>query len=102
LLDRLRKSHGIKIEDKDYPDNRGVDAKLVQMALDFRCPLVTNDYNLQKVAGLQNVRVLNVNALAAALKSVYLPGEEMIVRVLREGKEAGQGVGYLDDGTMIV
>lgn len=102
VLDKLRNRVGIKIEDKDYTQHQSVDSKLVQLALDLRCPLMTNDYNLQKVAVLQNVRVLNVNALAAALKTIYLPGEELMVEILREGKEAGQGVGFLDDGTMIV
>ncbi|MGE0495703.1 MAG: PIN/TRAM domain-containing protein [Vulcanimicrobiota bacterium] len=102
VLDKLRDIAGIQIEDKDYPELRGVDPKLVQMALDFRADLVTNDYNLQKVAALQNVRVLNMNALAASLKTVYLPGEEIMVHLLREGKESNQGVGFLDDGTMIV
>ncbi len=102
VLDKLRDLVGIEIEDKDYPNLKEVDPKLVQMALEFKAPLITNDFNLQKVATLQNVTVLNVNALAAALKTVYLPGEEIMVNLLREGKESGQAVGFLDDGTMIV
>lgn len=101
VLDRLRVRPGIQVENKDY-EERTVDAKLVRLALDLKSPLVTTDYNLNKVATLQGVKVLNINELATALKPVVLPGEEMLVRIIREGKESGQGVGYLDDGTMIV
>jgi len=101
VLDRLRARPGIQVENKDY-EERTVDAKLVRLALDLKAPLVTTDYNLNKVASLQGVKVLNINELATALKPVVLPGEEMLVRIIREGKESGQGVGYLDDGTMIV
>lgn len=79
-----------------------VDAQLVRIARHLGAAVVTNDYNLSKVAGLQGVRVLNVNELANALKPVMLPGEELTVHLIRDGKEPGQGVGYLDDGTMIV
>jgi uncharacterized protein YacL len=68
----------------------------------MRCPILTNDYNLNRVAELQGVTVLNINELANAVKAVYLPGEDLEVHVLQEGKETGQGVGYLDDGTMVV
>jgi uncharacterized protein YacL len=79
-----------------------VDGKLVQIARQLHAPIITNDYNLNKVAQLQGVRVLNVNELAHAVKPVVLPGEEMAVKIIQVGKEPGQGVGYLDDGTMIV
>lgn len=92
----------VVISDSDYPDIADVDAKLVQFAKETGGVVLTNDYNLNKVAELQGVRVLNINELANAIKPVVLPGEEMQVLVLREGKEIGQGVGYLDDGTMIV
>jgi uncharacterized protein YacL len=79
-----------------------VDAKLVRMARTAGCAIITNDYNLNRVAGIQGVKVLNVNELANAVKSVVLPGEEMTVRIIHDGKEYGQGVGYLEDGTMVV
>ncbi|MBI3964607.1 MAG: TRAM domain-containing protein, partial [Chloroflexi bacterium] len=79
-----------------------VDGKLVRLARQYRCPIITNDYNLNRVAALQGVRVLNINELANAVKSVVLPGEDMRVKLIQEGKEPGQAVGYLDDGTMIV
>lgn len=103
LLDRLRKSPGvpIRIYDGDA-DGDGVDAKLVKLAQHLKCAIVTNDYNLNRIAAVQGVRVLNVNELANAVKAVVLPGEEIVVRVIQEGKEPGQGVGYLDDGTMVV
>jgi uncharacterized protein YacL len=72
------------------------------LAKKLHCPIVTNDYNLNRVAELQGVTVLNVNELANAVKAVFLPGEPMKVRIIQEGKELGQGVGYLDDGTMVV
>jgi uncharacterized protein YacL len=74
----------------------------VILAKQLRSPILTNDYNLNKVAELQGVTVLNINELANAVKAVYLPGETMEVQVIQEGKEVGQGVGYLDDGTMVV
>jgi len=72
------------------------------LAKRLNCPILTNDYNLNRVAELQGVMVLNINELANAVKAVYLPGETMQIKVIQEGKEAGQGVAYLDDGTMIV
>jgi uncharacterized protein YacL len=80
----------------------GVDAKLVRMARERHAKLVTNDYNLNRVAHVEGVEVLNINELADAVKPVVLPGEELHVSIVRDGKEAHQGVGYLDDGTMIV
>ena len=79
-----------------------VDAKLMAYARDHDAAILTNDYNLNRVADLQGIQVLNINELANAVKAVVHPGEEMHVRIIQEGKEAGQGVGYLDDGTMIV
>ena len=79
-----------------------VDGKLVKLAKTMRSPIVTTDFNLNRVAEIQGVRVLNINELANAVKSVVLPGEEMVVRIIQEGKEMGQGVGYLEDGTMVV
>lgn len=102
LLDSLRKLVTIKVEPRPYPEQKTVDGKLVRLAQDMKCPLLTNDFNLQKVARLQNVRVLNINSLAKALKPIYAPGDDMELRVSRPGKESGQGVGYLDDGTMVV
>jgi len=102
VLSRLQDLAPIEISEKDYPDVTGVDAKLVRMARDTSGRLVTNDYNLNRVAHVEGVTVLNINELANAVKPIVLPGEEMHVAILREGKEAQQGVGYLDDGTMIV
>lgn len=85
-----------------FEDAAEVDSKLIRAAQEFKVPILTNDYNLNKVAALQGVTVLNINELANAVKPVVLPGEEMEVQVIKEGKEMGQGVGYLDDGTMIV
>ena len=92
----------VVIQDKDYADIAEVDAKLIRLAYEMGGVVVTNDYNLNKVAGVQNVPVLNINELANAIKPLALPGEEMEVAIVKEGKEAGQGVAYLDDGTMIV
>ena len=92
----------IRIVDTDYPRVREVDTKLVLLAKEIGAKVVTNDFNLNKVAELQGVTVLNINELANAVKPVVLPGEEMNVLVIKEGKEYGQGVGYLDDGTMVV
>lgn len=104
VLNRLRKepSSPIEISDLDPESAVGVDAKLVRLARTLSCPIITTDYALNNVAQLQGVEVLNVNVLAHAVRSVVLPGEEMAVLVSQEGKEPGQGVGYLDDGTMIV
>jgi len=92
----------VEISEETYPEIEEVDAKLMAYARDHEAAILTNDYNLNRVADLQGIRVLNVNELANAVKSVVHPGEEMRVRIIQEGKEAGQGVGYLDDGTMIV
>ena len=92
----------VRIVDMDVEGVRQVDAKLVQLGRQLNAPVVTNDYNLNRVAALQGVQVLNVNELSNAVKSVVLPGEALVVRVIQEGKEAGQGIAYLDDGTMVV
>lgn len=106
ILNRMRKEAHVKIQVyddvQDLADIHEVDAKLVQLAKRLRGKIITTDFNLNKVAELQGVKVLNVNELANALKPIVLPGEEMVVQVVRDGKEAGQGVAYLDDGTMIV
>lgn len=104
ILNRLQKDLAVPIEvsDVDVDGNLDVDAKLVRLAKMTKCPIITNDYNLNRVAGIQGVKVLNINELANAVKSVVLPGEEMSVKIIQEGKEYGQGVGYLDDGTMVV
>jgi len=92
----------VRITDMDIEDVREVDDKLVLLGKQLSCPIVTNDYNLNRVAQLQGVRVLNVNELANAVKALFLPGESLDVKIIQEGKEIGQGVGYLDDGTMVV
>ena len=92
----------IRIEEQDFPEMGAVDSKLVALAKALNIPVMTNDYNLNKIAELQGVRVLNINELANALKPVVLPGETMVINLIREGKEPGQGVGYLDDGTMVI
>jgi uncharacterized protein YacL len=92
----------VEVSEATYPEVPEVDAKLMAYARDTGAAILTNDYNLNRVADLQGIRVLNVNELANAVKSVVHPGEDMTVRIIQEGKEAGQGVGYLDDGTMIV
>ena len=102
VLSKLQEVTAIEISELDYPDIVGVDAKLVRMAREIDGKLVTNDYNLNRVAQVEGVVVLNINELANAVKPIVLPGEEMHVVILREGKEAQQGIGYLDDGTMIV
>lgn len=92
----------VKMSDIDVEGVREVDDKLVILARQLRCPVLTNDYNLNRIAELQGVMVLNINELANAVKSVLLPGEVLPVRIIQEGKEYGQGVGYMDDGTMVV
>jgi uncharacterized protein YacL len=92
----------VEVIEATYPEVPEVDAKLMAYARDHNAAILTNDYNLNRVADLQGIRVLNINELANAVKAVLHPGEEMSVRIIQEGKEAGQGVGYLDDGTMIV
>ena len=104
ILARMQKDPGTPVEivEADVPDESEVDAKLVALARTRSRVILTNDFNLNRVAELQGVRVMNINSLANAVKPAVLPGEELRVRVIQEGKEAGQGVGFLDDGTMIV
>lgn len=104
ILNRIQKqaSLEVKIVDQDYPKIQEVDAKLIALAKDTKAKIITNDFNLNKVAELQGIPVLNINQLFNALKPVVLPGEIMNVKILKEGKEPGQGVAYLDDGTMVV
>ncbi len=104
VLDRLRKSSRVTvvISDMDFPEVPDVDSKLIEMARRMEAKIVTNDLNLNKIARLQGIAVLNINELANALKPVVLPGEAMRVFILKEGKEKDQGVAYLDDGTMVV
>lgn len=104
ILNRIQKELGmyVQIDSRDFDDVSEVDSKLVKLGQLIKGKIVTNDYNLNKVAELQGVPVLNINELANAVKPVVLPGEEMVVHVVKDGKEFGQGVAYLDDGTMIV
>src|SRR6185503_17630382 len=104
VLQRIQKMPqlNIKIVEDDFPNVRDVDMKLIELAKLYACKIVTNDFNLNKVAQLRGVEVLNINELANALKPVVLPGETMRVFILKEGKEYSQGVAYLDDGTMVV
>jgi len=103
-LSVLQKDHRVDLDlsDEDVPGVKAVDAKLVALALAHGGVVLTTDYNLNRVAQLQGVRVMNLNQLANAMKPAFLPGEALRVKVIQEGKEPGQGVGYLDDGTMIV
>jgi uncharacterized protein YacL len=104
ILQKIQKMSGIEvmISDLDYPEVREVDLKLIELARTLQGKIVTNDFNLNKVAQLRGVDVLNINELANSLKPVVLPGEIMKVFILKEGKEYNQGVAYLDDGTMVV
>jgi len=92
----------VRIFHQDFPELTTVDEKLLQLAKRTGGKLLTNDINLNKIAGLQGISVLNINNLSNAVKTVVLPGEEMMIKIVKEGKESGQGVGYLDDGTMVV
>ncbi len=104
ILQRIKKGPDVKviISEADFPDIKDVDMKLIELAKQLSGKIITNDFNLNKVAELRGVQVLNINVLANSLKPVVLPGESMKVFILKEGKEANQGVGYLDDGTMVV
>jgi uncharacterized protein YacL len=103
ILQRLQENEEVqvKIYEKDYPEVKDVDGKLVMMARELEAKILTTDFNLNKVASLQGVTVLNVNDLANALKPAFLPGEHMVTVIAKEGKEKEQGIGYLDDGTMV-
>jgi uncharacterized protein YacL len=104
VLQRIQRMPKVKVQiyDLDFPQVREVDRKLIEVAKALGGKVITNDYNLNKVAELSGVPVLNINELANSVKPVVLPGEAMHVHVLKEGKESGQGVAYLDDGTMVV
>lgn len=104
ILADLQESNTIpvRISDIDVEGTREVDSKLVILARQLSCPILTNDYNLNRVAEIQGVPVLNINELANSVKAVLLPGESVEVKIIQEGKERGQGVGYLSDGTMVV
>jgi len=104
VLHRLQKQNFVKVKimDYDFPKLKDVDSKLIALAKKLNSKIITNDYNLNKVAELQGIEVLNINQLATALKPSILPGEVMNIKILKEGKEYGQGIGYLDDGTMVV
>jgi uncharacterized protein YacL len=104
ILTKMQRESDVPIQvlDTDFEDTPEVDGKLVKLAKSLRCPIITNDINLSRVAELQGIRVLNMNELANAIKPVILPGEEMRLRIVQEGKETGQGLGFLDDGTMVV
>ncbi|MCS7338286.1 MAG: twitching motility protein PilT [Verrucomicrobiae bacterium] len=104
ILNRLKHMQQVevKIHDAEFPDESDVDAKLIRLARNLGAKLVTNDFNLGQIAALQSVKCINIHKLAKALKTVVLPGESISVRLVREGKDKGQGVGYLADGTMVV
>jgi len=103
-LNQIRKELGdqVVIVDIDFPKIQSVDSKLVKLAKLLKGKIVTNDYGLNKLAKIDGITVLNINELSNAVKPIYLPGEELTLNIIKEGKEAGQGVAYLEDGTMVV
>src|SRR6266446_2912156 len=104
MLNRIQRNqrHEVKIHDGDFPEEKEVDTKLVRLARNLRAKLYTNDYNLGKIAELQSVNCLNLHEVAKSLRAILLPGEVVSLRIVREGKDKGQGVGYMPDGTMVV
>src|SRR6266567_2678966 len=104
MLNRIQRNprNEVKIHDGDFPDEKDVDGKLVRLARNLRAKLYTNDHNLGKIAELQSVNHVNLHELAKCMRTVLLPGEVVSLRIVREGKDKGQGVGYLPDGTMVV
>jgi uncharacterized protein YacL len=104
ILHRLQKQNSVKVKivDYDFPKLKDVDSKLIALAKNMNGKIITNDFNLNKVAELQGIDVLNLNELVTSLKPSVLPAEQMTIRIVKEGKEYGQGIGYLDDGTMVV
>jgi len=104
ILNKIQKELDIEVivHEANFDDVKEVDSKLLKLTQALNGKIITNDYNLNKVAEVQNIKVLNVNELANAVKPIVLPGEEMVVQVIKDGKESGQGLAYLDDGTMIV
>jgi uncharacterized protein YacL len=104
MLNRIQRNtlNEVKIHDGDFPDEKEVDTKLIRLARNLGAKLFTNDYNLSKIAELQNVNYVNIHDVAKSMKAIMLPGEMFQVRIVREGKDKGQGIGYLPDGTMVV
>jgi len=104
MVNRLQSQENIPVQivDKDFPDIPEVDSKLLQLAKTMGADIITNDYNLKKIAKIQDVKVLNINEVATALKPVLLPGESLRISILKEGENPNQGVAYLEDGTMVV
>jgi uncharacterized protein YacL len=104
MLNRIQRNKHVevKIHEGDFPDEQEVDAKLVRLARNLGAKLYTNDYNLGKIAELQSVNYVNIHEVAKSFKAVLMPGEVLNLRLVREGKDKGQGVGYLNDGTMVV
>jgi uncharacterized protein YacL len=102
ILARLRRTRGVRVEDVELPEIQGVDAKLVHLAKSLDARILTTDFNLNKVAQVQGVEVVNLNDVANALRPVVLQGEKVTIKVIRTGESPGQGVGYLEDGTMVV
>ena len=104
MLNRLQNNNKIevRIHDGDFPEEKGVDAKLVRLARNLNAKLFTNDFNLAKVAGLQNVSCVNLNEVGQLMKAVMIPGETVQLKIVREGRDKGQGIGYLPDGTMVI
>ena len=104
MLNRIQRNtrNEVRIHDGDFPEEKEVDAKLVRLARNLNAKLFTNDYNLAKIAELQKVNYVNLHEVAKCLKVVLLPGEILHLKIVREGKDKGQGVGYLPDGTMVV
>jgi uncharacterized protein YacL len=104
ILNQMKDAYSerIVIHSADYDEIPKVDAKLVRLTQEINGTLLTNDYNLSKVATLQKVPVLNINDLAQAIRAIYLPGDSLDIKIIKGGKEPAQGVGYLDDGTMVV
>ena len=104
MLNRIQRNqrNEVKIHEGDFPEEREVDAKLSRLARNLGAKLFTNDHNLSKIAELQSVNCVNLHDLAKSLRSILLPGELLSMRIVREGKDKGQGIGYLPDGTMVV
>lgn len=104
MLNRLQNNHKIevRIHDGDFPEEKGVDSKLVRLARNLNAKLFTNDFNLAKVAGLQSVSCVNLNEVGRLMKAVMIPGETVQLKIVREGRDKGQGIGYLPDGTMVI
>jgi len=102
ILNRLRKTKNVEFQEVELPDISGVDAKLVRLGKNLDARIVTTDFNLNKVAQVQGVEVININDIASALRPVVLQGEKLTVKIIRTGESAGQGVGYIEDGTMVV